>query len=121
MCFLEILQPSAPKPRTLRFALTLNLLLPGAGQLYLGQPLLAAAYALPFLATVVTTLAIFLRAYTHYLNLATTGDLLESGNLETLTHTFHPGLLATLTAISTAIFIASTIHLIITRRHTTTL
>jgi hypothetical protein len=104
--------------RTLRFALTLNLLLPGAGQLYLGQPLLAAAYAIPFLATVAAALAIFLRAYTHYLNLATTGDLLETGNLETLTHAFPAGLLATLTLLSTAIFLASTIHLILKRPHT---
>ena len=118
--------PTTPRPpvlrssqseggRTLRFALTLNLLLPGASQLYLGQPLLAAAYALPFLATVATALAIFLRAYAHYLRLATTGDLLEPGNLETLTHAFPAALLATLTTISTAIFFASTIHLIIKR------
>jgi hypothetical protein len=108
-------QPTA-RPRTLRFALTLNLLLPGAGQLYLGQPRLAAAYALPFLATFVATLAIFLRAYAHYLTLATTGDLLEPGSLETLAHTFPAGLLTTLTIISTAIYIASTIHLILSRR-----
>ncbi len=108
-------QPTTPRPKTLRFALTLNLLIPGAGQLYLGQPLLAAAYGLPFLAIFVATLAIFLRAYTHYLTLATTGDLLEPGNLETLTHAFPAALLTTLTAISTAIYIASTIHLILKR------
>ena len=109
-------QSSSLKPRSLRLAITLNLLLPGAGQIYLRQPLLGAAYAIPFLATLIAILTIFIRGYHQYLVLSTNGDLLDPGNLETLAHAFPMATISTLSIIGTALFLVSTIHLILNRR-----
>ena len=106
-----------PRPRTLRFAMTLNLLLPGAGQFYLGQRISGSLYASGFCACLVAMLVLFVRAYSQYLQLATNGDILESGNLETMARAFQVGPLATLSVIGTLIYIASAIHLAVTRGH----
>ena len=102
---------SVPRPRTLRFAMTLNLLLPGAGQFYLGQRVVGAAYALGFLTCFATMLIVFVRGYFDYLRLSTSGDILESANLEQLAHAFHTGMLTGLTVVSIVIYLVSTIHL----------
>lgn len=60
-------------------------------------------------------LVLFVRAYSQYLQLATNGDILESGNLETMARAFHVGPLATLSVIGTLIYIVSAIHLVVTR------
>jgi len=106
---------SRQRPRTLRLAIALNLLLPGAGQIYLRRPLLGAAYAIPFLAILTAILTTFLRAYHTYLTLATNSDLLDPANLDTLAHAFPIATLTTLATIGTALFLASTLHLIIAR------
>ncbi len=104
-----------PRPRTLRFAMTLNLFVPGAGQFYLGQRLSGSLYAGGFCACLVATLVLFVRAYSQYLQLATNGDILESGNLEAMARAFHVGPLATLSVIGTLIYVVSAIHLVVTR------
>ncbi len=104
-----------PRPRTLRFAMTLNLFVPGAGQFYLGQRLSGSLYAGGFCVCLVAMLVLFVRAYSQYLQLATNGDILESGNLETMARAFHVGPLATLSVIGTLIYIVSAIHLVVTR------
>ncbi len=104
-----------PRPRTLRFAMTLNLFVPGTGQIYLGQRTSGSLYAGGFCVCLVAMLALFVRAYSQYLQLATNGDILESGNLEAMARAFHVGPLATLSVIGTLIYIASAIHLVVTR------
>jgi TM2 domain-containing membrane protein YozV len=113
--------PNAPalptrRPKTMRFAMALNLLVPGAGQFYLGQRKAGAAYAIAFIACFVAMLILFARAYSAYLQLSTNGDILDGANLEQLAQVFHAGLLGWISFIGTAIYIASTIHLVVSRR-----
>jgi hypothetical protein len=114
------LSPSAPRPRTMRVAMFLNLMVPGAGQFYLGQRLAGAAYALAFLASFAALLIIFVHGYFKYLNLATSGDILDSGNLEQIAHAFPAGIIAALSAIGILIYLTSTIHLAVSRARTQT-
>jgi hypothetical protein len=107
--------PSTPRPRTPRFAMFLNLMLPGAGQFYLGQRAMGSVYGLGFIACFATMLAVFLRAYFDYLRLSTSGGIMETGNLEQLVHAFHTGMLMGLTVVSIAIYLVSTIHLAASR------
>jgi TM2 domain-containing membrane protein YozV len=109
--------PPAPKrrPRTMRFAMALNLFLPGAGQIYLGQPVMGSMYALGFLACLGTMLFAFCRAYISYFQLATSGDIMEAANLEQMAHAFPIGLLVALSVAGIVIYLASTIHLALSR------
>ena len=97
--------------------MTLNLFLPGAGQLYLGQRTSGLAYATGFCACLVTMLVLFVRAYSHYLQLATSGDILKSGTLETLSRAFPAGTLVGLSLVGTLIYVVSAIHLAVARGH----
>jgi len=106
----------ARHPRTMRFAMALNLFLPGAGQFYLGQPLMGCVYALAFLACLGTALVAFGRAYISYFQLSTSGDIMAPGSLEQLTHAFPVGLLVGLSIAGIVIYIISTIHLALSRR-----
>lgn len=109
--------PPAPRRKSLRFAMTLNLLVPGLGQFYFGQPVMGSVYAIGFLACFATMLAKFLSAYYHYLQLSTSGNILETGNLEQLAHAFPAGMLVGLTIVSIVIYLASSIHLALSHRH----
>jgi len=102
---------SAPRPRSRRFAQTLNLFLPGAGQIYLGQLAAGSLYALTFLGCFVAMLLIFVRGYADYLRLTTSGDILEGNNLEQLTQAFPAGALVGLLIVAIVIYFASAIHL----------
>ena len=93
-----------------RYALALNLLLPGSGQLYLGQRVLGAIYAVGFLACFAAALGVFLRAYHDYLQLSTSDDIL-GGDLEPLARVFHPWLLVGLLVVAVAIWLASVLTL----------
>jgi len=105
-------QPSpAPRPRSWRRAMALNLFLPGAGQFYYGQPVAGSLYAFGFLTCFVTSIVIFLRDYGGYIQMSTGGDILEGDNLERLTNSFHSGWLIGLQVVVIAIYIASAIHL----------
>ncbi|HTS18266.1 MAG TPA: hypothetical protein VMP11_11880 [Verrucomicrobiae bacterium] len=105
------------RSRSLRFAMTLNLLLPGAGQFYLGQRISGLLYASGFSACFITMVVLFVRAYAHYLQLATTSDILETGTLETLSRSFPAGTLLALSVAGTLIYVVSAIHLALGRDH----
>jgi hypothetical protein len=105
-----------PQPKNLRFALTLNLLLPGAGQIYLGQPIWGSVLAVGFLGCFATMLTLFLRAYLRYQEIATSGNILEGDNLEQLTRVFPTGWLIGLLVLSIAIYFAATLGLVFARR-----
>ena len=104
------------RPRSLRFAFTLNLLLPGAGQLYLGQTVLGASYMVGFVCTFVTILMLFLRAYAAYLEQSTGGEILEGDNLERLSHAFPVGWLVGLTAFALVVYAAAMVSLRLPRK-----
>ena len=103
--------PVASRLRSRRTAGALNLFLPGAGQIYLGQPLIGSVFALGFLACFGAMLVIFVRAYANYLQLTTNGDILGAGILEQLSNTFPVGMLIGLLIVAITIYIASAIHL----------
>ena len=109
-------QPPPPRRKSLRIAMMLNLLVPGLGQFYYGQPLKGSVYAIGFLACFVATLAKFMSAYSHYLQLSTSGDILETGNIEQLARAFPTGMLTGLTIVSIMIYLASAIHLALSHR-----
>jgi hypothetical protein len=102
---------TGPHPRSRRVAGMLNLFLPGAGQIYLGQPLIGSLFTLAFLACFGAAIAIFVRAYVGYLQGATSGDILDAGNLERLSNAFPVGALIALSAAAVVIYIVSAVHL----------
>jgi|SRR5579871_4134131 len=106
---------SSPRARSLRFAMMLNMLLPGAGQFYLGQLFMGTVYGLGFLASMGTMLVIFIRAYSSYLQLSTGGDIMEGTNLEQLAHSFPVGMLIALSVVGIAIYLVSSLHLVMSR------
>jgi hypothetical protein len=108
--------PRAARRRSLRFAMALNLLLPGAGQFYIRQPLMGSVYAIGFLACLTTMLLKFLSGYFDYLQLSTSGDILETGNIEQLAHAFPTRTLASLGVVGIAIYFVSSIHLALSSR-----
>ena len=99
------------KPRSRRVAMGLNLVIPGAGQFYLGQPVAGSLYAFGFIACFVAILVIFLRGYGDYVQRSTGDEIFEPGNLERLTQSFHTGWLGGLQVVAILIYIASAIHL----------
>ena len=100
----------------MKIAMFLNLMVPGAGQFYLGQRLIGGAYALAFLASFLATIIIFVHGYFKYLSLSTGGDILDGTNLEQVAKAFPTGIISTLSAIGMVIYLASTIHLAVSRR-----
>ena len=107
--------PPMPRPRTMRVAVFLNLIVPGAGQFYLGQRIAGAVYALSFLTCFAAMLTIFLHGYFNYLRLSTSGDIMESNTLEQLAHAFPAGIIAGLSIAGIVIHLASAIHLAASR------
>ncbi|HUJ11244.1 MAG TPA: hypothetical protein VL171_14585 [Verrucomicrobiae bacterium] len=106
----------APRRKSLRVAMTLNLVLPGLGQFYFGQPVMGSVYTLGFIACFASMFVKFLRGYFDYLQLSTSGDILETGNLEHLARAFTVHLLVGLTVASIAIYVISSIHLALSYR-----
>jgi TM2 domain-containing membrane protein YozV len=104
-------QPVAAGAKSRRFALTLNLLLPGAGQFYFGQTVLGSILMLGFVACFVAMLVLFLRAYRQYLEVATSGDILAGDNVEKLSHVFPIGTLLVLLVVSILIYLVSALTL----------
>src|SRR5689334_5882155 len=81
--------PPIPQPKSLRFAATLNLIVPGAGQFYLGQKLIGSLMAIVFIACFVSMFIIFYLGYKEYLNTAMGNDILKGEQLEKLGNVFH--------------------------------
>ena len=103
--------PKQQKAKSLRFAATLNFILPGAGQFYLGQRVFGSVLALVFLGCFLASLAIFVRGYTEYIRIATSGDIFEPNVLEQLGNIFHLRWLIGLLVTSTIVFIIAMVGL----------
>ena len=74
--------PKVKPAKSLRTAGLLNLLLPGAGQFYLGQRLLGVILLVSFLGCFAAALGIFLTGFGQYLELALDGNILQGDRLE---------------------------------------
>src|SRR5437773_4385750 len=111
-----VTQTKPPEPKSLRFAATLNLMLPGAGQFYLGQRLLGCLLALAFIACFGSMLTIFLVGYSQYLNAAIGNNILQGQQLEQMGNVFHVRLQIALVVVSIAIWIGSLVGLSSARR-----
>jgi H+/Cl- antiporter ClcA len=103
--------PKVKPERRLRTAGLLNLLLPGAGQLYLGQRLFGAILLVLFLACFAAAVGIFLFGFGQYLKLALDGNILEGDRLERIGQVLHPRWLIGLTIFGAIIYLASFIGL----------
>jgi TM2 domain-containing membrane protein YozV len=108
--------PILAAPKNLRLATTLNLVLPGAGQFYLGQRVAGIVFATLFLACLVAMIVIFLHGYIAYWNMAVGGKILEGQRLENMGRVFQSGRLLVLLAISLVIYLAAAIGLFIRSR-----
>lgn len=108
--------PKPPERKSLRFAVTLNLLFPGAGLFYLGRRWIGSLLALTFTACFVGALTIFLRGYSEYLGVSVSGDILQEGTLEHLAEVFHVPWLIGLVVSAAGIYFASLVGLSIARR-----
>ncbi|HUK82557.1 MAG TPA: hypothetical protein VLZ12_08010 [Verrucomicrobiae bacterium] len=105
-----------PEAKSRHLAVTLNLLLPGAGLFYLGRRLIGSVLAIAFLGCFVAALTIFLRGYSEYLSVAVSVDLMQSQQLEHLADAFHVPWLVGLLAAGIVIHIASFVGLAFARR-----
>jgi len=108
----------APRPKSLRWGTTLNLILPGAGLFYLGRRKLGAVLAFAFLICLVAALGIFLLGYVRYLNVVMSNGLLQDGQLEQLADVFHKRWLIALVLVGLAIQAISILALTRIRRAT---
>ncbi len=107
-----MMQPPPAKPeRSRRFAVTLNLILPGAGQIYLGRWKLGAGFLLLFAACFISLVVIFLVGAARYFDLTTNGNILEGDKLEQLSTVYHPRWLIGLSLAGAGIWAASLIEL----------
>ena len=103
---------SSRRPKSLRFAVMLTLVLPGAGQFYLGQIIVGLVYASSFLACFVGMLVIFFRAYSHYLAISSSGDILGTNQLEEIARVFNVPALVSLSSLSVVILFIALGHLV---------
>src|SRR5207249_2733973 len=99
--------PPLIKPKSWRWAATLNLFLPGAGLFYLGRRKMGMTLAVVFLISLVAALGIFLTDYFRYLNIVLGGDLLQEGKLEQIDHLFHKRWLVALLFCGVALHLVS--------------
>ena len=102
----------AQRPKSLRFAVMLTMLLPGAGQFYLGQIAFGLVYAGSFLACFVGMLVIFFRAYSRYVAISSSGDILGTDQLEEIARVFNLPALVSLSSLSVVIFFIALGHLV---------
>jgi hypothetical protein len=85
----------------------LNLVLPGAGQFYLGQRLLGCAFAAGFLACLAAMLVIFVAGLTHYWDLATRQDMPDELRLQQMRQAMHTGQLLILLGVGVLLYVLS--------------
>lgn len=112
--------PPPRKPRSLRFAVTLNFIVPGTGQFYLGQRVFGGLLAAVFLACFAAMMVIFLRGYVQYLGLVSGGDVLAPGVLEQLVTVFHVRWLVGLLVASLVVFAVSMVGLAVASKRAET-
>jgi hypothetical protein len=98
---------STERHARLRRASTLNILLPGAGQFYLGQKRLGLGLLAGFLVPFFAAVAVFLVSMNRYFTIVTSTDLLEGRTLENLGAVFHLPWLIAFTSVAVADFLLS--------------
>ena len=103
--------PPLPQPKNLRAAVMLNLFLPGAGQLYLGQRVRGFVLMALFLASFAGVLGIFLFDYAKYLGLVMGGDIFQGQRLEKIGQVFQIRWLVGLLGAGLAVYIGAFIGL----------
>ena|SRR5437868_1943510 len=69
-------------PKNFRLAATMNLFLPGAGLVYIGNRRSGIILASAFLVCFAAELGLFLVSYGRYLSMAMSDDLMKNDNLE---------------------------------------
>jgi hypothetical protein len=108
---------SAPPPaKSFRRAVTLNLLLPGAGFLYAGHRAEGAAHLVAFLLCFLAVLGVFLAGYVAYFRAALGADLMREGELERMENLFHVEWLLGFAAAGLLIHAASMARMFLLRR-----
>ena len=100
------------RPKSLRLAVLATLVLPGAGQFYLGQVKLGIVFAASFLTCFIGMLAIFVRGYLRYLDVSSGGDILGADQLEQIARSFHIPALISLSSLSVVIFVVALSQLV---------
>ncbi|MBI3850202.1 MAG: hypothetical protein HY298_07920 [Verrucomicrobia bacterium] len=111
--------PKVKPAKSLRVAGLLNLLLPGAGQCYLGQRLFGLVLLVPFIGCFAGALGIFLIGFNQYLELALNGNILEGDRLERIGLVMHPRWLIGLAVMGAVLYLVSFIGLSFAPRENT--
>ncbi len=100
------------RQRNYRFAWTLNLLIPGTGQLMMGQIVLGTVLCLLFVVDFVALMGIFLKDFSTFLQLVTGGKILEGDTIEQASKAYHVTWMLTLLGIGLVIYIISFVTLV---------
>jgi TM2 domain-containing membrane protein YozV len=103
--------PASAQSKNLRAAVMLNLFLPGAGQLYLGQRVRGYVLMGLFAASFAGVLGVFLVDYAKYLKLVLGGDIFQGNHLEQVSHVFQVGWLLGLLGVGLAVYVGALISL----------
>ena len=99
--------PPLPSKKNLHLAGALNVFLPGAGLIYLGQRIVGAVLAVLFLGFFTALLIIFLVGYVRYLSIAMGENLMEGDKLEQAAQSFHQNWLIGLAIAGGIVYLAS--------------
>lgn len=101
--------PPLPSQKNLRMATALNVFLPGAGLVYLGERRAGTVLAGLFLGCFVAVMGIFLVGYIRYLMLALDPQILEGNKLEEAGAGFHQSWLIALALAGGVVYLVSTV------------
>jgi hypothetical protein len=101
--------PPLPAPKNLRLAGALNVFLPGAGLIYLGQRTVGLVLAGAFLGCFLVLAGLFLAGYVRYLSIAMSENLMEGNRLEEAAASFHQQWLVGLAVAGGVIYLWSSI------------
>jgi hypothetical protein len=101
--------PPLPAPKNLRLAGALNVFLPGAGLVYLGQRTAGLILAGAFLGCFLVLAGLFLAGYVRYLSIAMSENLMEGNRLEEAAAAFHQQWLIGLAVAGGVIYLWSAI------------
>ncbi len=112
--------PKIEPPKNVRSATFYNLILPGAGQFYLGQRVMGVILAVTFLGCFIAVMTIFLMGFSQYMKLVLGGNILEGDRLERIAQVFHPFWLVALMAAGVLIYIVSLVALAFSKKSTKT-
>jgi uncharacterized membrane protein len=102
--------------RRIRHAHVLNLVVPGAGQWYLGQRVVGGLFVVTFLACFVAMIALFFVGYLKFMRTALRSDILAGNVLEELQNAFHLRWLLALLAIAILLYIVGAVGVFVYSR-----